>query len=851
MVSLPSSCMAHTPHTAHTARAVRPAPLHAHAPRHTATAHAVLITLALAAGAMAPLGVLAQPTTQAADTARNFQVPAGPLAAALTVFAADAGISISAPPALVQNRNTPGLNGRYAVDEALVRLLAGSNLQAQAAGPGSYVLRALPVVAPGAAAGQGATLGEVRVTAQAERESAWGPAGGYVARRASTGTKTDALLVETPQSISVVTRERMDDQGVQHLGESMRYLANVRPDSGGAQNAATNVYIRGFQSADFYVDGLRYRPLGFFGMMAEEPYGVERVEVFKGPTSGLYGQSNPGGIVNLVSKQPTEYQRGQIELSPGTDRRMQLAADVSGPVNEDKTLLYRMVALGRKADAVIDHQKDDRVYLAPTIRWQPDARTSLDVRTVYQKNWALASTNAPWAAVNGSSPYGRMPMDRFLGEPDFDRETQEQKSLAYEFRHEFNDDWSVRQNFRYGDFDNHENYLARASGLVNGTQLLRNYQLRHAYGDVVALDNHLLGRVKTGAAEHQLLVGLDYSRSHTIRNEKWGVGPVLDNVFAPNYGAAVDTSVYTSWVNASTRTTQTGVYLQDQIKLGGWVLTLGGRHDKVDTEVQDRWTGEFTTNRSWSATTGRAGLNYVFDNGLAPYVGYSESFTPVTGATSPARGSTSFDPETGKQVEVGIKYQPPGQDSFVTLAAFDLRRQNVSTIDPDDERYNVQTGETRSRGIELEGVLQLTRQMRVAAAYSYNDIVVTKDNASSSGYTVQGKGLFKAPAHMASLWVDHRFDDGVLQGLGVGLGARYTGSAWGDALNTFKVPAYTLWDLSLRYDLAQADPRWKGWTASLNVRNLTNRYYVASCFFALACNMGEGRTAVAKLAYQW
>jgi iron complex outermembrane receptor protein len=815
----------------------------------------VFITLVLTAAA--PLAVqaesAAQPAVQApgAAASQRYQIPAGPLGQALTAFAADAGISISAPPALLQGKHTAGLSGSYGVEQALARLLAGSALQAHVAGPGSYVLRLLPVVTPGAVAGQGATLGEVKVTAQAEQESAWGPAYGYVARRSASGSKTDTLLVETPQSISVVTREKMDDQGVQHLGESMRYLANVRPDSGGAQNAASNVYIRGFQSADFYVDGLRYRPLGFFGMMAEEPYGVERVEVFKGPTSGLYGQSNPGGIVNLVSKRPTDYERGQIELSPGTDRRMQLAADVSGPLDADKTLLYRMVALGRKADAVIDHQKDDRVYLAPSISWRPNGRTSLDVRAVYQKNWALASTSVPWAAVNGSSPHGRVPMDRFLGEPGFDKETQEQKSLAYELRHALNEQWTVAQNFRYGDFNNHEDYLARASGLVNGTQLLRNYQLRHAYGDVIALDNQLLGRVKTGAAEHQLLFGLDYSRSNTVRDEKWGTGPVLDNVFAPKYGAAVDTSAFTSWVNASTRTTQLGVYLQDQIKLGHWMLTLGTRHDKVSTEVQDRWSGSFTTDRSWSATTGRAGLNYVFDSGLAPYVGYSESFSPVSDVSSPARGSKAFEPETGKQVEVGIKYQPPGQDSLVTLAVFDLRRQNVSTLDPDDERYSVQTGETRSRGIELEGILQLTRQLRVAAAYSYNDIVVTKDNVSSSGYTVKGKGLFKAPAHMASLWVDHRFDEGVLKGLGVGLGARYMGSAWGDALNTFKVPSYTLLDLALRYDLAQADPRWKGWTASLNVRNLSNRYYVASCFFALACNMGEGRTAVAKLAYQW
>lgn len=821
-------------------------------PRHAlaVAAHCALMAMACAAGAAQAQTSNVAGTAQSEAT-QNYQIAPGALDEALAGFAVRAGISITMPPALVQGKTSPGLQGRYGLREGFAGLLAGTGLEAVAGSGGVYTLRAMPVVVPGAAAGQGAMLGEVKVTAQAEQESAWGPVYGYVARRSGSGTKTDTLLVETPQSISVVTREKMDDQGVQHLGESMRYLANVRPDSGGAQNAATNVYIRGFQSADFYVDGLRYRPLGFFGMMAEEPYGVERVEVFKGPTSGLYGQSNPGGIVNLVSKRPTDYERGQIEFSPGTDRRMQLAADVSGPLDADKTLLYRMVALGRKADAVIDHQKDDRVYLAPSISWRPNGRTSLDVRAVYQKNWALATTSVPWAAVNGSSPHGRVPMDRFLGEPGFDKETQEQKSLAYEFRHALNEHWTVGQNFRYGDFNNHENYLARASGLVNGTQLLRNYQLRHAYGDVVALDNHLLGRVKTGKAEHQLLFGLDYSRSNAVRDEKWGVGPVLENVFAPRYGAAVDTSAFTSWVNTSTRTSQLGLYLQDQIKLGNWMLTLGSRHDKVNTEEKDRWSGSFTTDRSWSATTGRAGLNYVFDNGVAPYVGYSESFSPVTGASSPARGSRPFDPETGKQMEAGIKYQPPGQDSLVTLAVFDLRRQNVSTVDPEDERYSVQTGETRSRGIELEGVLQLTRQLRVAAAYSYNDIVVTKDNTSSTGYTVKGKGLFKAPAHMASLWVDHRFDEGVLKGLGVGIGARYTGSAWGDALNTFKVPSYTLLDLALRYDLSQADPRWKGWSASLNVRNLSNRYYVASCFFALACNMGEGRTAVAKLAYQW
>lgn len=817
-------------------------------------AAALLLGMACAGGAAtanaAPAVSEGIAPAAAAASERSYQVPAGPLDEALAGFAAQAGVSVVMAPDLVRGLRSAGLQGRHGVAEGFARLLAGSSLQAVASGAGSYVLGQVPELRPAAAPGT-AMLGEVRVTASAETEQALGPAGGHVARRSSTGSKTDALLVELPQSVSVITRERMDDLGVQHMGESMRYLANVRPDSGGAQNAATNVYIRGFQSADFYVDGLRYRPLGFFGMMAEEPYGFERVEVFKGPVSGLYGQSNPGGIVNMVSKRPTEVARGDVEFSTGTGGRAQVAADVSGPVNADKTLLYRFVALGRQADAYMDHQQDDRVYLAPSLSWKPDARTRLDLRAVYQKNWALATTNVPWAAVNGSSPHGRIPMDRFLGEPGFDREFQEQKSLAYDFSHDFGSGWSVRQNLRYADFNNRENYLARASGLVNGTQLMRNYQLRHAHGSVLSLDTHLLGQVRTGALRHEVLAGIDYNRNRTVRDEKWGVGPVLGNVFDPRYGQSVDTSVHTSWVNDGNGTRQLGTYVQDRIHWDRWVFTAGLRHDRVSTEVTDLWTGTVSSDRDWSATTGRAGVNYVFDNGLAPYAGYAQSFTPVSGATSPARGSRPFEPETGRQFEVGVKYQPEGRQSFVSLALFDLRRQNVATTDPQDDRYSVQTGETRSRGLELEASLQLQRNLRLIGAYSYNDIQVTRDNASTDGYTVLGKGVFKAPAHMASLWLDQAFTQGALQGLNVGMGVRYTGSAWGDALNTFKVPGYTLLDLALRYDLAQASPAWRGWSASLHVRNLTDRYYVASCFFALACNMGEGRTAVAKLNYQW
>ncbi|NIF85803.1 TonB-dependent siderophore receptor [Comamonas sp. Tr-654] len=821
--------------------------------RRTTVAHAALVTLALAAGSFMPQDVLAQATAATAPTpeaanVRYFQIPAGPLSAALTSFATDVGVSISAPPALVQNRSTSGLNGRYSVSEALGQLLADANLQALPAGPGSYVLRAMPVVIPGAAAGQDATLGEVRVTAQVERETATSPVVGWTARRTATSTKTDTDLRETPQAVSIVTRDQMDEQGIQTLSEALRYTSGVRSDAGGAQTSANTLFMRGFLAeGKTYLDGLRIRPDGYFGYFAEEPFALERVEVLKGPASVLYGQASiPGGIVSLVSKRPTEDKRGELELSTGTNNRLQGAVDVSGPLNADASVLYRLVALARDADATIDHLKDKRVYIAPSLTWKAGPRTRLTILPSYQKNWAMYTTNIPYAAVDGSSPYGRVPMSRLVGEPSFDRETTEVTSLGYEFSHEFSDNWRFQQNFRSSYIDNREQYLARASGLLNGNMLNRSYSMRHAYGNNTVVDTRVEGRFGTGPVSHTVLLGLDHARSSAKRVEQTGVASPI-NIFNPVYGAPIDTSIYTASFNTNQESRQTGLYVQDQLRWKQWVATVGARHDRVSSRIENRLNGAVTSDRDWSASTKRVGLNYLFDNGFTPYVSYSESFNPVTGFSSPARGSTPFDPERGTQKEVGLKYQSLDGKLLSTLSLFDLRRENVSTVDPDNIAYNVQTGEVRSRGAELEVIGQVTRNLKVSAAYSYTDIETTKDNTAAN----VGKRPSRAPTHMASAWVDYQFREGVFDGLGIGLGARYTGAAWGDFANTFRVPSYTLLDLAMRYDLAKLSPSWKGWSASVHVRNLTDKYYVASCFATVACNLGEGRTGIVKLNYKW
>jgi len=776
------------------------------------------------------------------DTGQVFSLPLATLDQALARLSRETGLNIAFDPADLAGKTSQPLQGRFTADQALARLLAGSGLRAVALAGGGY--RLIPQTT-----GAALELDATSVMARSAPDNPLGPVAGYIARRTSTATKTDTPMLENPQAISVVTRERMDDMAVQRLDEALRYTSGVRTDGGGANNAADNIFLRGYAISFTYKDGLRLRPLGFFGMFGEEPYGLERVEVLKGPTSILYGQNDPGGMVNTLSKRPTDYDRGEVGLSFGSGHRRQLTLDTSGPLSD--SLSYRFVALGREADGVYEHTDDDRTYVAPSLTWRPSDSTSLTLLAAYQKNKALAPSNIPWAAVNGSSAYGKVPMERFIGEPDFDVEEVESTSVGYEFSHAFDDTWTMRQNLRFSDYDNQENYLARVSGLVTGSDgvanasINRNYQIRHAYGEHLAVDNQVQARFATGPVEHTALAGVDYSWSRSVRNEKWGSASAL-NVFDPVYGAAVDTSRYSSWVNTRQHTTQLGYYFQDQLKYQRWVMTLGGRKDFARSRTTDRWTGSETADQDWDDFTGRAGLVYLFDNGLAPYASYSESFNPVTGSGSPERGSKPFEPERGKQYEIGLRYEPPGGDSQVTLSLYDLRKENAVTNDPLNERYSIQTGEIRSKGVELEAITTLAGDLKLTGSFSWSDVEVTRSNDGN-----QGKRPFKVPAKLASAWADYSFPFDPLQGLSIGVGARYTGYTWGDSLNTFKVPSYTLYDAALRYDLGKLDPALQGVRASVNVKNLTDKYYVASCFFALACNLGEGRSVVAEVSYRW
>ena len=788
-----------------------------------------LLALALLSASVQAQG---QPPADAAARS-HYDIPPGPLGARLASFAMTAGIELAFEPALTDGRQSPGASGDLSVSEAARRLLAGSGLELTARADGTYTLRRLP-------GSDAALLPTVTVTGA----SGYAGANPYLVGAASTATKTDTPLMETAQSISVVTRERLAVQGAQTVADGLGYTAGVHANVSGDNPTDNTLMVRGFQqiTTNAYTDGLRNNQVGYF---APEPYGMDRIEVLKGPSSVLYGQGSPGGTINFVSKRPLFESHREVGVAVGSHDLAQASMDVGDAFGSDDSLSYRLVALGRDANSAVDDIADDRMFVAPSLTWAPSARTSFTLLTSYQKNRNLFTSNLPYSVLDGSNPNGRVPRHRSVNEPGFDREQGEQTSIGYELSHALSDAWTVQQNFRYTHFEGDVRQLFRNSGVIGGDTIARYYQLRDYDSKNYALDNRLVGKFGTGPLQHTLLLGLDYQYNERDAVTQTGNAPSI-NIYRP-VRARVDTSRYTSVLDTSDTTRQLGAYAQDQIKFDRWIATLAGRYDWVNQRSRNNGLGT-RTDTSAEDFSGRAGLGYAFDSGVFPYVSYSESFSPLNG--SDANGA-QFKPETARQVEVGVKYQAPGSDSYVTLAAFDLRRQNVLTPNPQNTLFSVQEGEVTSRGIELEGVMRPISGLSVIAAYTYNDVEVTKDNPNAIGVSNRGKAPVRVPRHIVSVWADYTLNSGALEGLTFGGGVRYTGTTYGDAQNTFKVPAYTLFDAMVGYDFGRANPGLKGLSGQLNVRNLTDKYYVAGCFLNNACLLGAGRTVMANMTYRW
>lgn len=796
---------------------------------------ALHLALAMAGSAGIATAVHAQQTA--------YDIPAGALADALNRFAQQSGVALVVDAARVQGLRSPGLQGSYGVEQGFNMLLRGSgyNIGRTAAG---YVL----VPAPRAAAGSEAAsatdaLPTVTVTSAAERETPTGPVGSIVAKRTLSASKTDTPLIEIPQAISVVTREQMEDQNVQSVTQALRYTSGVVAEQRGVNTDALEyIYARGFR-IDQYWNGLRL-PNVFFNITSFDPYMFERVEVVHGPASVLYGQTAPGGLLSLVSKRPTEEPLHEIELQTGSFGRKQAAIDLSGPLDSEGKLLYRLTADASDSNSRIDYVHQSRVMIAPAITWKPNADTSLTVFANYLHDPNAGVFNYVPAAGTLLPGKFKISPSFFAGDPNANRWDKKETSLGYELRHRLSDSWSFEQNVRYLRNTVSIKQLDSSYGLnQDGTAIQRESYTHDATFGSFAADTRLQGLIESGAWRHKLTFGLDYQRTDN-RHVFTGQGDALAGDLSlahPVYGIAIPTPDFVYGSSSRDVSRQGGLYAQDQINVGKFVFLASGRQDWTDAKVIALKTGD-TTLRNQQKFTWRTGVTYLTDSGFAPYASYSTSFQPVVGLNSD--GSVQ-QPTEGKQYEIGLKYQPKDVNAFVTLSAFDLRQTNV--VVTSSQRVVSQTGEVRSRGLELEGHADLGQGVQLIANYTYNDL----ENSKTTDPKLLGKVPVGLPRSQASLWASYDIRTGALNGLKLGFGVRRVGSSWGDNGNTLQVPGFTLFDVSIGYDLGRANPALRGWSTAITASNIGNKSYISTCVDASACVFGAGRVVLANVKYKW
>lgn len=653
-------------------------------------------------------------------------------------------------------------------------------------------------------------------------------------------TKTETPFNETPQATSSIEHEEWEERGARTVQRALDYSPGIFTNQIGASNRFDYLVLRGFSDGSLsntFLDGLKLMgDTNSHSSMSVDPWFLDSIEVVRGPASVLYGQASPGGVVALTSKRPQFQQGGELRLSAGTNAQRSVAFDLTGPLGEQQRVAYRLVGLARAADTQFGPVEEERYTIAPSLTWDVTDATSLTLKAYLQQD--------PEGGYHAGLPYEGAVVDRngrrisnhfFEGEEEYDRYERTQRMLGYELEHQFSDAWTGRQRLNYLNSDVVLNQVY-AFGWAPGsdTELTRYYSGADESLEAWTLDNQLEANLSTGFIDHTVLVGADYQRRDNRVSWPSGMFPNID-AFDPEYGA--DPLAFFAPTREDHELRQTGVYAQDQMALGNWRMTLGGRYDWVDITNTNLDSGD-TSELDDTQFSGRAGLLYLFDNGVAPYISYSTAFTPTSFVD--AEGDL-LAPMEGKQIETGLKYQPAGTQDRYSVALFQINQENVATKEQPTAPYRA-VGEIQSEGLELEAYTHLTDNLRLQASYSYTDITYKRSDDGN-----EGNRAIYAPRHQASLWGNYAFDKGALAGFDAGLGIRYYTDIQADRANTYEVPDYTLVDATLGYDLGRLGL--DGMSARLNVTNLTDEEYVASCNSLEFCYFGAERGILGSVSY--
>ncbi|MCE4224112.1 TonB-dependent siderophore receptor [Methylobacterium sp. C25] len=709
------------------------------------------------------------------------------------------------------------------------------------AGPKSIGASSLP--------GGGLPASTIVRPGQVVTEDPKGPIDGFVATRSSTATKTNTSLLETPQSVSVIGQEQLRATGAQTLTQATQYTPGVYSGVYGNDARLDWFLLRGFVAHDYglYKDGLQLLNYGF-NYFRTDPFGLERVDVLRGPSSLLFGSGTPGGMINTITKRPTSTPFGYVEAGADSFGNAYGAFDFGGPADNSGHWFYRLTGIGRGGGTQVDGVDADRIYIAPALTYRPDGATSFTLLTSYQKDWSGVTSNfLPYsgtAVPNASGLF--IPRSLNVGDTKLNTFRREQAFIGYEFETAIDNTWTVRQNARYSYSQAFQNSFVGQLGYLAGTNetQLARYQFRdNSTVNLFQVDNQAQADFSDGLFRHSVLFGVDYKNYHLNDNQGSGfsgAGVPGISIINPVYG--VTPLPVSSYLIDRDNFQQVGLYAQDQIKVTDNFSIIGGlRQDFASTSVTKLSFGN-DTNRDDQALTYRIAGVYNFDFGLAPYVSYATSFQPQIG--SDALTGAAFKPDNGEQVEVGFRLAPIGQKWMLSFAAFDLTRSNpLIPVVPGITSFT-QNGAVNSQGVEAQFVANLFDGLNVTASVTAYDLKYTSGaQASLIGRTPTG-----VPEVFANFFADYTIPDGPMRGFGFGGGVRYVGTSY--ALDNavqgkLVVPDYLLYDATVHYDFGN------GVRASITGANLGDKRFVSACQDPNNCYYGEARRILGTISYKW
>lgn len=660
---------------------------------------------------------------------------------------------------------------------------------------------------------------------------------GFVAQESSAGSKTPMNLLEIPQSISIETRDQLTTQNAETLGSALRYVAGVNGEVYGGTDQRVDWYvIRGFEDTFPLVDGMS--SMTYYTLLSPkiDLQDTERVEVLRGPSSSMYGQTTPGGVINIVTKRPTVHPVRDITLETGSFGRVQGSGDFSGAFDPQHHFLYRINGLARTGGTQVEYVDANRYFLAPALTWQPSEKTTFTLLS------RLAKDDGGWTfqylpslgTITRSNVFGIISPNTFSGDLGYNDYKRTTHSETAELNHLFSKDVESAIAARF----DHSNVIFKdliGAGLESDGQTLDRYVFGgNAQMNQFVSDGHVGWTVRSRHVQQEFLAGYNYLQSNDTWYEIDGINPVTLDLLHPNYRQTIDLPA-PDFIS-SDGIKQAGIYFQDHFRWNKLSVTLNGREDwaRVWTTVVGDGPIDVTSQNKF---TYRAGVSYAITPTVVPYFSYTTSYQPSSGTTFSGQ---QFLPLTADQYEAGIRYQPTSFNALFSVAAFSLTEHNVTTPDPNNPNYNVQTGAERAQGLEFEAKTTLPGGIDGTASYTYTSAEVTQ----STDPLQLHQAPLDVPRNMANLWADKTLQEGVFARLGFGGGVRFVGKRWGDQYNTLQVPNNTLVDMMAHYSF-------RNFKLSANATNIGNRRYVATCENTNRCVYGGVRTVYANLNYHW